>query len=411
MIFIEVLFVIKLVNMVHTCAAYGCSNRYHKDSDITFHKFPTIKQRVVRKKWIYATKRSNFNPGVYARVCSVHFRSEDFDTEFARTRRRLKEGAIPTIFKSTKAEEKVPRRVLKRVQLSPVKLHKCDQCSREFSKGWVLKSHTKRVHGKKNYKCDQCEYAASHQGDLSKHVDKVHGSKVHDFSQALVVQSEAGVSHMPQEAEIPPTVPEDMNKHEEVTEREELMQPPLDDSFQEEHSDEVDVTAELVGCDLTSVLQSEVPEDNSNSIDPPPFKRHKSSHEGRSLQEPESQSHLLDHNYAFSPFIDDIKKRCQYLTSVVEKKEKNECKLRLKISRLKRSNANLHAVIHELRKAELVSKEAALFLGERFSEVDFKLIKGLVSDKNPAYAYSEDIKDFSISLFYYRDDNLIGHTK
>ena len=83
--------------------------------------------------------------------------------------------------------------------------------------------------------------------------------EVHDFDQASVVQSEAEVSHMPKEAEIPPTVPEDMNEHEEVKEREELTQPPSDDSFQEERSDEeVDVTAESVGCDLTSVLQSEV---------------------------------------------------------------------------------------------------------------------------------------------------------
>ena len=56
-------------------------------------------------------------------------------------------------------------------------LYKCDHCSDEFSKRWLLKRHSIRVHCTKDYKCDQCEHATSHQGDLSQHVEKVHGPK------------------------------------------------------------------------------------------------------------------------------------------------------------------------------------------------------------------------------------------
>ena len=69
-----------------------------RDSDIAFHTCPSIKQSF---KEGYAMKRKYFKPSVYSSMCSVHFRSEDFDTELAHKNRRLKDGAIPTTLKST----------------------------------------------------------------------------------------------------------------------------------------------------------------------------------------------------------------------------------------------------------------------------------------------------------------------
>lgn len=43
--------------MVQTCSAYGCKNRYHKDRDISFHKYVLMCARVsdvVRTWWISA---------------------------------------------------------------------------------------------------------------------------------------------------------------------------------------------------------------------------------------------------------------------------------------------------------------------------------------------------------------------
>ncbi|KAL0994975.1 hypothetical protein UPYG_G00130160 [Umbra pygmaea] len=61
------------------CAAYGCSNERNektKQKGITFHSFPSDKQR--RQSWTIALRR-----GVRAKdrtvLCSCHFRPEDFD--------------------------------------------------------------------------------------------------------------------------------------------------------------------------------------------------------------------------------------------------------------------------------------------------------------------------------------------
>ena len=64
--------------MVQKGSAYGCLNKARKKSGITFHKFPSLKREAVRKKWIFAMKRKDFQPGKDSLVCSDHFRSEDF---------------------------------------------------------------------------------------------------------------------------------------------------------------------------------------------------------------------------------------------------------------------------------------------------------------------------------------------
>ena len=60
-------------------------------------------------------------------------------------------------------------------------------------------------------------------------------------------------------------------------------------------------------------------------------------------------------------------------------------------------------MISDLRRKLIISKEAALVLSDRFSGVEVNLIKNLVKDKKKGgnFSYKKDIKDFSITLFYY----------
>ncbi|XP_037830583.1 THAP domain-containing protein 2-like isoform X2 [Kryptolebias marmoratus] len=85
-------------NMPDFCAAYGCSNERNektKKLGVTFHRFPNDKER--RQAWTTALRRKGFQPKDRTVVCSCHFKPEDFD----RTRQttRLKEGAVPSVFK------------------------------------------------------------------------------------------------------------------------------------------------------------------------------------------------------------------------------------------------------------------------------------------------------------------------
>ncbi|XP_070706212.1 THAP domain-containing protein 1 [Pempheris klunzingeri] len=81
--------------MVQTCSAYGCKNRYHKDRDISFHKFPLARPDVCGK-WVAAMRRNNFKPTKYSNICSQHFTKDCFKTEC--NNRVLKESAVPSLF-------------------------------------------------------------------------------------------------------------------------------------------------------------------------------------------------------------------------------------------------------------------------------------------------------------------------
>ncbi|XP_032425466.1 THAP domain-containing protein 1 isoform X1 [Xiphophorus hellerii] len=81
--------------MVQTCSAYGCKNRYHKDKDISFHKFPLARPDVCRK-WVAAMRRSNFKPTKYSNICSQHFSQDCFKREC--NNRVLKDNAVPSLF-------------------------------------------------------------------------------------------------------------------------------------------------------------------------------------------------------------------------------------------------------------------------------------------------------------------------
>ena len=84
---------------------FGCSNisgrdRSQADEAISYHKFPTSK---LRRTWVQKINRKNWTPTNYSVVCSLHFRTEDFELDMyarimgTKPRRKLKHGAIPSL--------------------------------------------------------------------------------------------------------------------------------------------------------------------------------------------------------------------------------------------------------------------------------------------------------------------------
>ncbi|XP_074549901.1 THAP domain-containing protein 6-like [Halichoeres trimaculatus] len=79
------------------CAAYGCYNRRNTESrsrGITFHKFPS--DTGLRRRWEIALRRKGFAASESSKLCSDHFKPDDFD----RTGQivRLRDGATPSVF-------------------------------------------------------------------------------------------------------------------------------------------------------------------------------------------------------------------------------------------------------------------------------------------------------------------------
>lgn len=59
--------------MVHSCCAYGCTNRFVKGSGIGFYRFPRDVER--RSRWIKAVQRVDWEPLEETRICGKHFQS------------------------------------------------------------------------------------------------------------------------------------------------------------------------------------------------------------------------------------------------------------------------------------------------------------------------------------------------
>ena len=90
------------------CVAVNCSNQTENNSQVSFHVFP--KDKALRKAWEAAIGRTSLPAS--GRLCSDHFTAESYEitsvmklqlckeeySERKSTRRRLKKGAIPTIF-------------------------------------------------------------------------------------------------------------------------------------------------------------------------------------------------------------------------------------------------------------------------------------------------------------------------
>ena len=93
------------------CIAYGCNNNFGKESiakGIRFHRLP-LKNPVLMKKWLAALKLEKPHFTATSRICSQHFEDECFLPDLhadllatGKSRRMLKEGAVPTIFSFAK---------------------------------------------------------------------------------------------------------------------------------------------------------------------------------------------------------------------------------------------------------------------------------------------------------------------
>lgn len=82
--------------MSYCCVPLCKSDEKKKVPGLSFHEVPAAAD--VREKWLAAIRRDGWSPNAtscYTKVCSRHFRVEDF---LEGKRRRLKKGAVPSVF-------------------------------------------------------------------------------------------------------------------------------------------------------------------------------------------------------------------------------------------------------------------------------------------------------------------------
>ncbi|XP_026114965.1 uncharacterized protein LOC113093359 [Carassius auratus] len=87
------------------CCVPLCVVSARYNSTVSFHSFPV--EEDLRKKWLVQIRRDDFQVNKNTKVCSVHFRSDDF-MEGARLK-RLKKGVFPTLFEWNHYQEQPPR--------------------------------------------------------------------------------------------------------------------------------------------------------------------------------------------------------------------------------------------------------------------------------------------------------------
>lgn len=84
--------------MTHCCVPLCTSDR-RKKLGLSFHEFPVHKDQ--RQSWLKAISRKDFMPNdtsCSSVVCSLHFLDSDYHQSGSSSRRRLKPGAVPSIF-------------------------------------------------------------------------------------------------------------------------------------------------------------------------------------------------------------------------------------------------------------------------------------------------------------------------
>ncbi|XP_025414926.1 THAP domain-containing protein 1-like [Sipha flava] len=96
-----------------SCAAYGCTNMYQVEYNISFFRFP-VSNNDLMSKWVSAIKRKNFKLSQWSRICSIHFTEQDFQVRPEAHRLLLKDDAVPSIFPSfpsyLQKSNKIPRK-------------------------------------------------------------------------------------------------------------------------------------------------------------------------------------------------------------------------------------------------------------------------------------------------------------
>ena len=100
--------------MVYKCSALNCRSGYNSektDVSVTFHSFP-LNNKDLLVLWLKRMVRKDFSPTKYFKLCSLHFKTEDFivhsvDKQTRRQkkrtnsflgRKRLKDDAVPSVF-------------------------------------------------------------------------------------------------------------------------------------------------------------------------------------------------------------------------------------------------------------------------------------------------------------------------
>ena len=88
--------------MVKSCCAVGCANRVTKGSKVSFYRFPVDLE--LRRQWIAAVDRKDWQPTEHSRICSAHFVSG------RRSKDPLSPDYVPTIFPLLKSPVKRKRK-------------------------------------------------------------------------------------------------------------------------------------------------------------------------------------------------------------------------------------------------------------------------------------------------------------
>ena len=91
------------LRIMGVCSIFSCSNN-SRQKGICLHRFPNDPN--VSKVWINVCKRKDFINVKDARICSVHFKTEDYERNFQhellpqlykRNCHRLKKTAVPSL--------------------------------------------------------------------------------------------------------------------------------------------------------------------------------------------------------------------------------------------------------------------------------------------------------------------------
>lgn len=82
------------------CVVYGCDNVTNTDEGVSIHISPAKKSESDKWKRFVRLHRANFQPKGQFGVCSKHFSQDCFSraVHIKRHQRRLKKGAIPSIW-------------------------------------------------------------------------------------------------------------------------------------------------------------------------------------------------------------------------------------------------------------------------------------------------------------------------
>ena len=70
------------INIVN-CAAFGCTNRSTSRWDLSFHKIPSVKNKVLRQKWLRNIRRTgNLTKDSSFSICSEYLEEDWFKHDF-----------------------------------------------------------------------------------------------------------------------------------------------------------------------------------------------------------------------------------------------------------------------------------------------------------------------------------------